>query len=115
MKYTKVQLLTMELINNFEPLTKEDNVRLMTAKARLINDVERLKADRPTDSGLHGKVSEILGQSKKAHSTDVHSSNEIDGYVFIDGKRLTLEHKTNYTDIDKWINKSINVYGYSRL
>lgn len=105
--YTKTQLLTMELIKNYEPLTKADETRLNTAKKRLLDDVARLKDNKPTDSGLHGKVSEILGQSKKAKSKDVHNANAIDGYVFIDGKRLTLEHKTNYTDIDKWINKPI--------
>ena len=107
MMYTKTQMLTMELINNYKPLTKADEIRLNTAKKRLIADVQRLASGQPTDSGLHGKVSEILGQSKKATSKDVHSANAIDGYVFIDGKRLTLEHKTNYTDIDKWINKPI--------
>ena len=107
MKFTKTQLLTMELINKYEPKTSKDKIRLETAKARLKADVNRLADGLPTDSGLHGKVSEILGQSANAKSKDVHSANEIDGYVFIDGKRLMLEHKTNYTDVDKWIDKPI--------
>ena len=108
MTYTKTQMLTAELIGKYKPITKEDSTRLETAKARLIIDVQRLEHGQPTDSGLYGKVSEILEQSKRASSKDVHSANAIDGYVFIDGKRQTLEHKTNYTDIDKWIDKPID-------
>lgn len=107
MKYTKTQILTMELISKYEVKTSKDAIRLNTAKARLLKDVQRLESDLPTDSGLYGKVSEILGQSANAKSKDVHSANTIDGFVFVDGVRYSLEHKTNYTDIDKWIDKPI--------
>ena len=104
---TKVQDRTLELIKNYNPMTSKDNERLNTAIDRLITDIKRHESGNGTDSGLYGKVSEILGQSKHSKAVDVHSANEIDGYIFIDNVRYSLEHKTNYTDIEKWINKPI--------
>ena len=105
--YNKTQKRTLEIIQNYKPITDNDKERLNVAIDRLITDIMRAEQGNNTDSGLYGKVSEILGQSKHAKSKDVHASNQIDGYIFIDGIRYSLEHKTNYTDIDKWFNKPI--------
>ena len=105
--YNKTQKRTLEIIQNYKPITTNDRERLNIAIDRLITDIIRVEQGNNTDSGLYGKVSEILGQSKHSKSKDVHSSNEIDGYIFVDGVRYSLEHKTNFTDIDKWIDKSI--------
>lgn len=107
MKYTKTQMLTANKIKSFEPKTSQDLKRLETAKQRLIEDVERLKQGLNTDCGLYGKVSEILSQRPNSTITDVRSAELDDGYIFINDKRYAIEHKTNYTDIDKWINKPI--------
>ena len=104
---TKVQIRTKAIINAFKPITSNDMIRKEKAIERFNIDIERFNNGLPTDSGLYGKVSEILGQSKHSKSKDVHSSNEIDGYIFIDDIRYSLEHKTNFTDIDKWIDKPI--------
>lgn len=107
MKYTKTQMLTMNKINSFEVKTSQDAKRLETAKQRLIDDVQRLASGQPTDCGLYGKVSEILSQRPNSRITDVRAVNLDDGYIYINNKRYAIEHKTNYTDIEKWINKPI--------
>lgn len=107
MKYTKTQMLTMNKINSFEVKTSQDAKRLETAKQRLIADVQRLVNGQPTDSGLYGKVSEILSQRPNSYITDVRAVNLDDGYIYINNKRYAIEHKTNYTDIEKWINKPV--------
>lgn len=107
MKYTKTQMLTMNKINSFEATTSLDVKRLETAKARLVADVQRLASGQPTDCGLYGKVSEILSQRPNSRITDVRAVNLDDGYIYINNKRYAVEHKTNYTDIEKWINKPI--------
>ena len=107
MKYTKTQKLTMNKINSFEVKTSQDAKRLETAKQRLIADVQRLANGQPTDCGLYGKVSEILSQRPNSYITDVRAVNLDDGYIYINNKRYAIEHKTNYTDIEKWINKPI--------
>lgn len=108
MKYTKTQMLTMNKINSFEVKTSLDVKRLETAKARLVADVQRLASGQPTDCGLYGKVSEILSQRPNSRITDVRAVNLDDGYIYINNKRYAIEHKTNYTDIEKWINKPID-------
>jgi hypothetical protein len=97
----------MNKINQFTVKTSQDAKRLETAKKRLLDDVARLEAGTPTDSGLYGKVSEILSQRPNSTITDVRAVNLDDGYIFINNKRYSVEHKTNYTDIEKWINKPI--------
>ena len=104
---TNVQIRTKAIIDAFKPITSNDMIRKGKAIERFNIDIERFNNGLPTDSGLYGKVNEILGQSKHSKTKDVHSSNEIDGYIFIDDIRYSLEHKTNYTDIDKWFNKPI--------
>lgn len=100
-------MLTMNKINSFEVKTSQDAKRLETAKQRLIDDVQRLASGQPTDCGLYGKVSEILSQRPNSRITDVRAVNLDDGYIYINNKRYAIEHKTNYTDIEKWINKPI--------
>ena len=107
MKYTKTQMLTMNKINSFEAKTSLDVKRLETAKTRLVADVQRLASGQPTDCGLYGKVSEILSQRPNSRITDVRAVNLDDGYIYINNKRYAIEHKTNYTDVEKWINKPI--------
>ena len=103
----KVQIRTNELINAYEPKTKEDLERKAKAIERLTEDIERVANGFNADSGLYGKVSEILSQRPHSIITDVRPSNKDDGYIFINGKRYAIEHKTNYTDIEKFINKPI--------
>ena len=104
---TSVQIRTKALIEAYKPITSKDNERLNTAIDRLMADIIRHESGQPTDSGLYGKVSEILGQSKHSKATDVHSQNRNDGYIFIDDVRYSLEHKTNYTDISDYIDRPI--------
>lgn len=104
---TKVQYRTALIINAFKAITNEDVTRLETAKQRLADDIERAENGLPTDCGLYGKVKEILSQSKHAGSKDVHKANEIDGYIYIDGVRYSLEHKTNYSNIQKFIDRPV--------
>ena len=49
MMYTKTQMLTMELINNYKPLTKADAIRLDTAKKRLMTAVYTARLVRYSD------------------------------------------------------------------
>lgn len=105
LNYTKTQKRTLALINSFKPKTKEDEKRLETAINRMVKDTQRLMNNEPTDSGLYGKVKEILSQRPHSTIVDVRPQNADDGYIFIDGKRYAVEHKTNYTDVDKWLKK----------
>jgi hypothetical protein len=103
---TSVQKRTFALIVSFKPKTAKDKERLNTAIERYENDVTRAMNGLPTDSGLYGKVKEILNHGKNSVIVDVQAQNMIDNYIFINDVRVSLEEKSNYTDVDKWVTRS---------
>lgn len=105
---TSVQKRTYNLITSFTPKTSNDEKRLNKATERYNEDVIRKLTMNTSDSGLYGKVKEILNHSRNSKIIDVQSQNVIDNYIFVNDIRVSLEEKSNYTDIDKWINKSEN-------
>ena len=101
------QKRTARIIAEYKPHTKQDVARLKTAIERLNEDIEREALGLDCDCGLYGKVKEILSHSDHSKITDVRKADKDDNYIFVDEKRYPLEEKSNYTDIEKWINKPI--------
>lgn len=89
---TLTQIKTLEKINNFEVVTEWDKIRLNKAIERLNRDINR---NGNYDSGLFGKVSELLSHDSYSTSKDVKPQKYIDVNPIVDGIRVKAEHKVN--------------------
>lgn len=90
-----VQRRAIRMLNNFKADSKHDTKRAEKAKFLIDIDLMRAEAGLPTDSGLAGKVAEILGHDSDSTITRVQKQGATDLYVIIDGKRTKCEYKTN--------------------
>ena len=85
----------IEIVNAFEPKTKLDEKRKAKAIELLQLNIERAKRNEPIDSGLYGKVKELLSHNERSTITRVRPQGKSDSYINVDGKRRPLEVKTN--------------------
>ena len=90
-----VQKRAIAMLNAFEADSNFDNKRADKARKLIELDLMRSQLDMPNDSGLAGKVAEILGHDSDSTITRVQKQGATDLYVIIDGKRTKCEYKTN--------------------
>lgn len=100
-KYTSVQIRTAKRIREFKPLNERDNTRLEKAIKLLNIDIKRLSDNVPTDSGLYGKVDELLNHDSRSTCYKPRSNKYHDIDIMIDGERRKVENKTNGGRIEK--------------
>lgn len=86
---------SVELVNAFEVKTSYDEKRKAKAIELLQTNIERVKRNEPIDSGLYGKVKELLSHNTRSTIIRVRPQGTNDSYITIDGKRKPLEVKTN--------------------
>lgn len=95
MKDNKIIEKSIEAVKTFKPQNSKDVKRLEKA-VNLVNlNIKRHNNGEPTDSGLFGKVTELLSHDEKSTITRVQAQGRNDCYIIIDGKRKPLEVKTN--------------------
>lgn len=85
----------IEIVNAFEPKTKFDKKRKAKAIELLQTNIERAKRNEPIDSGLYGKVKELLSHNEHSTIIRVRPQGKSDSFINVDGKRKPLEVKTN--------------------
>lgn len=93
--YNSVQMRAIKMLNDFESDSNFDRKRADKANKLIQLDVMRSTFGMPCDSGLAGKVAEILGHDSDSTITRVQAQGKADLYVIIDGKRTKCEYKTN--------------------
>lgn len=95
MKYSSTQIRAYRMIKAFKADTTNDKKRLEKASDLLFADITNTDLGFKADSGLAGKVAEILGHDSDSTITRVQKQGATDLYVIIDGKRTKCEYKTN--------------------
>lgn len=96
MKFTFIQVATAKLINDYEVVSEYDAKRLAVAKELLERDAKRHLAGLNTDSGLYGKVFELLMRKPNSKVTWVQGQNKSDYITHINGTTTHCEVKTNF-------------------
>lgn len=96
MKFSFVQIATMQLINNYEVVSEYDAKRLKVAKELLQRDAKRQLSGLNCDSGLYGKVFELLMRKPNSKVTWVQGQNKSDYITHINGTTTHCEVKTNF-------------------
>lgn len=86
---------SIEIVNTFEVKTSYDEKRKAQAIELLQVNIKRAKANEPIDSGLYGKIKELLSHNTKSTITRVRAQGKADSFINVDGKRKPLEVKTN--------------------
>ena len=99
--FTSVQKRTMNRINKFQPKNSNDEKRKRKAIEMLTIDIQRLKDGVPTDSGLYGKVDELLNHDSFSTCFKPRSNKYHDIDPWINGERVKAENKTNGGRIEK--------------
>ena len=99
--YTNVQTRTAKLIEEFKPINSHDTKRKVKAMEMLCIDIQRLTDGVPTDSGLYGKVDELLHHDSFSTCFKPRSNKYHDIDPWIDGERVKVENKTNGGRIEK--------------
>ena len=87
MKYNSTQIRAYRMIKAFKADTTNDKKRLEKASDLLFADITNTDLGFKADSGLAGKVAEILGHDSDSTITRVQKQGATDLYVIIDGKR----------------------------
>jgi len=95
MKFTFIQIATAQLINDYEVITDYDAKRLEVAKELLRRDAQRTLNGFNADSGLYGKVFELLMRKPNSTVTWVQGQNKSDYITRINGTTTHCEVKTN--------------------
>lgn len=86
---------SIDLINAFEVKTSYDAKRKAKAVELVTLNYNRVSSGQALDSGLYGKVKELLSHDSKSTITRVQAQSRNDAYIIVDGKRKPLEVKTN--------------------
>ena len=86
---------SIDLINAFEVNTSYDAKRKAKAVDLVTLNYNRVSSGQALDSGLYGKVKELLSHDSKSTITRVQAQSRNDAYIIVDGKRKPLEVKTN--------------------
>lgn len=95
MKFSFIQIATAQLINDYEVITDYDAKRLEVAKELLRRDAQRTLNGFNADSGLYGKVFELLMRKPNSTVTWVQGQNKSDYITHINGTTTHCEVKTN--------------------
>ncbi len=95
MKFSFIQIATAQLINDYEVITEYDAKRLEVAKELLKRDAQRTLNGFNADSGLYGKVFELLMRKPNSVVTWVQGQNKSDYITHINGTTTHCEVKTN--------------------
>ena len=93
--FTNPQAQALDEIIAYDPETTGDCKRLSNACCIVIHDLHRLESGLPCDSGLAGKVKELLRRDSKSRINRVQAQGRNDAYIVIEGRRYPLEVKTN--------------------
>lgn len=104
MKYSYLQLLTMDLINKFEPLSEYDNIRKDNALTFLQRDVVNTTKGLNANSGIYGSCFELLNRSPLSKVTRIQDQNKADIKVNVDGVLRACEIKTNAGRVGEFFN-----------
>lgn len=88
-------LKSISAVDNFTTTSGKDTKRKALAEALINKNVERYNNNEPVDSGLYGKVTELLSHDEKSTIYRVQPQSRNDAYIIVDGKRKPLEVKTN--------------------
>ena len=90
-----VQKRAIEMLNTFESDSNFDIKRAERAKKLIQLDMMRSELGFANDSGLAGKVAEILSHDSDSTITRVQKQGATDVYIIMDGTRTKCEYKTN--------------------
>ena len=94
-KLTNVQKRAIIRVYRFKPITKEDKTRKHIAIKMIRHDVNRLIQGLSTDSGLYGKIAELLEHKSTSKVTRVQKQGHVDVYIRVNGERVNCDYKTN--------------------
>ena len=86
---------SIEAVDNFTIANNKDAKRATLAKTLIDRNIEYYNNGEAVDSGLYGKVKELLSHDEKSTIYRVQAQNRTDAYIIVDGKRKPLEVKTN--------------------
>lgn len=89
------QAQALDVIIAYEPETTSDAKRLITACRLVSKDLARLANGEGCDSGIAGKVKELLRRDSVSRINRVQAQGRNDAYITIEGRRYPLEVKTN--------------------
>ena len=106
--FTFLQIATGKLISDYEIVSEYDAKRLDVAKAILARDVKRTHNGLKGDSGIYGKVFELLMRKPSSKVTKVQIPNASDYIVQIDGRTTHIEVKTNCGRIENFLTSKNN-------
>ena len=112
MKFSFIQIATGKIISDYEVITEYDAMRLETAKELLIRDVKRTECGFNADSGLFGKVFELLMRKPNSHVTWVQGQNKSDYITRINGTTTHVEVKTNFGRVGDFYKSKNNAKKY---
>jgi len=96
MRFSFIQIATAQLINDYEVVSEYDAKRLEVAKELLKRDAQRTINGFNADSGLYGKVFELLMRKPNSEVTWVQGQNKSDYITRINGTTTHCEVKTNF-------------------
>jgi len=96
MRFSFIQIATAQLINDYEVVSEYDAKRLEVAKELLKRDAQRTINGFNADSGLYGKVFELLMRKPNSKVTWVQGQNKSDYITRINGTTTHCEVKTNF-------------------
>lgn len=92
---TNPQRQALDAIGDYMPRTSSDCRRLITASKLIHFDLEKLARGEACDSGIAGKVKELLKRDSLSRLNRVQAQGKNDAYIAIEGRRYPLEVKTN--------------------
>ena len=95
LNFTGPQAQVLDEAIAYEPETTGDCRRLSNACYIIMSDLDRLERGLPCDSGLAGKVKELLRRDSVSRINRVQAQGRNDAYIVIEGRRYPLEVKTN--------------------
>lgn len=89
------QAQALDVIIAYEPETTSDAKRLIKACELVKIDLVRLANGEGCDSGIAGKVKELLRRDSLSRINRVQAQGRNDAYLVVEGRRYPLEVKTN--------------------
>ena len=92
---TNPQHQALEALGDYMPRTSSDCRRLITASKLTHLDLQRLARGEACDSGIAGKVRELLRRDSTSRINRVQAQGKNDAYISIEGRRYPLEVKSN--------------------
>ena len=112
MIYTNTQTRAAKMLYTYKANSAHDTKRANKAEELIKLDIMRSINGEANDSGLAGKVAEILSHDSDSTITKVQKQGATDLYIIVDNKRVKCEYKTNGGRIESLyrLRKPENVY-----